>query len=259
MTPEQAESLRKAQANHTTRTGLTQTPDSGRLPGRIEFPLPPADPERDQQLAAEREARIATEASRRRGEAWQSLLSRIGRRYEHVTLDSFEIYDEKQRPVLERVREYEARMDAKIAMGRPLVLFGPPGSGKDHLMACLMRRAIELDFIVEWKNGMDLYGDVRDSIDSAETRESKMIRDFTAPHVLAISDPLPPKGDISQFQGTTMFRILDGRYRMMKPTWLTMNVKNFQEASERLGASLADRLCDGSTALWCDWASYRRR
>lgn len=189
-------------------------------------------------------------------------MQRIGRRYADVTLDSFELSRErgvapKQRAVIARMKSFVGLIEQEITIGRNLTLFGPVGTGKDHLLACAMRAACQAGFDVEWVNGMDLFGAVRDQIDT-EQSEARLLSQWIGPSVLAISDPLPPWGPLTPFQAATLFRIVDRRYRDRKPVWITGNFKDGAEAEDRVGAQAIDRIRDGALCLSCDWPSYRR-
>jgi DNA replication protein DnaC len=186
-----------------------------------------------------------------------SLLKHIGRRYEHCALDNYDVKSEKQREVLGTVCTYVGRLEIQIASGNGLVLFGPPGTGKDHLLIGAAREAVSLGFAVLWCNAQDLFGALRDAID-ADRPESKVLAEYTAPSVLVLSDPVPQFGRLTEYQANMLWRIIDRRYRDCKPTWMSLNVKSGGEAGEKLGTSLVDRLRDGATYAFCDWPSYRK-
>jgi DNA replication protein DnaC len=107
-----------------------------------------------------------------------------------------------------------------------------------------------------WVNGMDLFGRIRDRIQRGE-EERDLIRGLVKPDVLAISDPLPPFGALTEFQATMLFRVLDERYSRRRPVWVTVNVANRAEFEERMGVQLVDRLIDGALVVYCNWKSYR--
>lgn len=220
-----------------------------------------ADP--DRQRAADEAARQRTDNERRRREeSRQQAVSRLfdarGRRYEACTLDNFACDNERQTNALAAVKSYADRLAAHIRGGTSVLLYGPPGTGKDHLLAALMRRAVEAEYSVSWFAGMSLYGDWRDAISSEDTEARQRTR-YTSPAVLAISDPLPPFGDLTPYQASKLFEVLDWRYSHCRATWLTMNVKSRDEAVKGLGAALVDRMRDGALIVPCDWESYRSR
>ncbi len=136
------------------------------------------------------------------------------------------------------------------------MLFGPKGTGKDHLLVALCRAAIVAGKYVLWQNGMDLFGDIRDRMDTADS-ERALINRLVAPDVLYLSDPVPPLGNLTEFQSSMMFRILDGRYSRRKPTWCSVNASKGAELESRMGPQNVDRLRDGALSIHCDWPSYR--
>lgn len=189
---------------------------------------------------------------------WKMFVRDIGERYAECTLDNYQISKdsaeaEDQSSVVERLRRHVE----KPTNGKSVVFFGPAGTGKDHLMVALCRAAIHRGAIVKWVNGMDLYGDIRDAMDSEKT-EASMLAAYTEAGILAISDPLPPWGDLTQHQAGMLFRIIDRRYRDCKATWMTANFSDGEEASKRLGVQIIDRMKDGAITLSCDWKSYRK-
>lgn len=210
---------------------------------------------------AEHERREAEAALRRqrqeRQAKWLALADGRGQRYRECTLHNFRCTVERQREVVNDLIAYCRDMPARVREGGGLLLYGPKGTGKDHLMAACMRAAITTyGLSVRWENGQDLFGQIRDRIDQ-EQSEASLVRSLVYPQVLAISDPLPVFGDLSQHQANMLFRVIDGRYSARRPTWVTMNIQGPAEFEVRIGAQIADRLRDGAVSLPCNWASYR--
>ena len=135
---------------------------------------------------------------------------------------------------------------------------GPAGTGKDHLLVALLREAIVCyGFKVQWLNGQNLFRMFRDQIDSGKS-EASFIQAFERPDILAISDPIPPKGETSNYTAHMLYQIIDSRYRVMKSTWVTANVATRQEGEAALSAPIFDRLLDNAFTLFCNWPSYRQ-
>lgn len=188
------------------------------------------------------------------------MISRIGKRYANASFNAYKASNPLQERVLSALRAYATEWEENRGMGQGLLLYGPRGTGKDHLaVATLGNILLRFDLRAEWVDGQELYAGMRDKIGSDATEQSQIQR-FTLPDLLIISDPLPAdsKESLSSFQLSTLWRIVDRRYRDLKPTWMTLNVANFDEASKRLSPQIADRLSDGVIALHCDWPSFRK-
>jgi DNA replication protein DnaC len=218
----------------------------------------PAEAAKRAERVAERQA---AENSQRRGNAISVLQSQVGVRYSKCTLKGFTLAEDgdirrEQETVLSRITDYRDSLRDRIEEGAGLFLFGPAGTGKDHLLSAVMFDAVRLDFRVSWFNGQDLFGKFRDVIQK-KTSEREVMRTLIEPHVLALSDPIPPTGELTPFQQTTLFRAIDRRYRDCKPTWLTANIATGGEAEARLGVQLFERLKHGALCLPCNWPSHR--
>lgn len=196
-------------------------------------------------------------------EKWHgSVFPRIGRRYENKRLESFRFSEDAtvaaaQRAAIDAVRKYLDGIAENIREGRGLILFGPMGTGKDHIAVACLREAAKMGFDVWVDDGQTLYQRFRDGID-ADISEGSAIAKYTTPDVLLLSDPLPMHGIPTDAQRSILWRIVDRRWRDMKPTWVTINVFTGREAAERLGPQLYDRLRDGAVAIQCNWPSYRK-
>lgn len=207
---------------------------------------------------AQRQVQAQQESiSRERQRNLQDFFKVRGKRYADCRLGNFELDSDAHRKAVEILTDYAENVSAKIEDGVNIMFIGPPGTGKDHLMTAICRASILAGQRVTWANGQDLWGSFRDAI-GADANEARMIRGYVQCDVLALSDPLPPRGGLSDFQAATLFRIIDGRYSSMRPTWVTLNVANRQEAGERIGHQTIDRLAHGALVIGCSWPSYRQ-
>lgn len=205
----------------------------------------------------------ARDAALYRQHRWERMLNRLGPRYARG-LEGWEFHGdrserERQFRILERVKDYAANIARNVRDGTGVVLFGPCGTGKDLMLAHLLRAAcVDGGFHVEWRNGMDLFGDVRNGMDGPGPSEGALVETLSAAHVLAISDPIPPWGELTSFQAQVLFRVIDRRYRAGRPTWTTMNTKDGKEAEARISLQIVDRLRDDALCLNCEWPSFRK-
>lgn len=208
-----------------------------------------------QSVIDEREKQEAERAARKlRSEIMQramDLVTSAGERYRGCTLESFHCDEPQQRRVVAAITDY-----IKSEAADNVILYGPVGTGKDHLAFALCRSAVKSGRTVRWINGQKWFGIVRDAIDT-EKSEASLITDLSRSDVLCLSDPLPPVGSLTQFQATMLYRVVDARYSKGLPTVCTINVATDAEADERMGPATWDRLCHSAWKLFCNWESYR--
>ncbi|MDK1046441.1 MAG: DnaA/Hda family protein, partial [Anaerolineales bacterium] len=164
-----------------------------------------------------------------RGQALDSLGKQIGPRYAASTLENFAIYDDRQRPILERLKRFADDMPRHLGDGTGLMMFGRAGTGKDHLMAALLKIAIVKHRLrVVWYDGGDLLDDIADAITGDHWRRFR--DELRAPHILAISDPVPVRGEFTQSQLRRLRDTFDRRYRLGVSTWITTNLDRQEDA-----------------------------
>jgi DNA replication protein DnaC len=182
----------------------------------------------------------------------KELVSDAGDRYRNCTLANFTCDMPQQRKVVAALSEYleGARRDN-------VILYGPVGTGKDHLAFAVAKLAVKAGQSVRWINGQKWFGLIRDAMDT-DRSESSIVRELTQPDLVCLSDPLPPVGPLTQFQATMLYRLVDARYSRGVPTICTINVADDAEADERMGAATWDRLCHGAWKLHCGWPTYRK-
>lgn len=219
------------------------------------------------EMSAE-EIRERDEANRRREEqrdqaerqaAVHSLISGAGSSYAECRLRTFKAESPFQKRVVAHMQSYIDNFARHIAENEGLILYGPVGTGKDHLAFSVAGAAAwEGKHSAKWVNGQSWFGRVRDAMDK-DISEHDLIDEMRRPEILVLSDPLPPIGPLSQHQATMLYRMIDARYRCKnRVTIVTVNVADDAEADERIGAPTWDRLCHNAIKVNCRWATYRK-
>jgi DNA replication protein DnaC len=186
----------------------------------------------------------------------------IGPRYsrELVTLESFKVYHKQQKAAIETVRFIAAQLADVVRRGEAVLLFGACGTGKDHLLANLLYRAVDAGFDCRYVVGAELQARIRDAMrDNSKTTVERIITEYTVPAVLAISDPFPRTGEATDWQTDVLSRIVDRRYRGRRSTWMTANLLTRDAADEAFTAPVWDRLQQSGHVIFCEWPSYRER
>lgn len=200
---------------------------------------------------------------RERFNAAAELSRKVGHRLAYSSFKSYQVTEEtaanrpSQRDVWHQIESFAWDLPARMKTGGGLVLFGRPGCGKDHLAVAASYVAImQHGYSAQWIHGLELFELARRLI-RVDGDETAFVRDYVRPKILIVSDPIPPKGDASQYNADILMRIVDRRYRECKPTWLTLNVLDGEEAERRLASPIVDRVRHGSLCLECNWPSYR--
>lgn len=187
----------------------------------------------------------------------KSLKERRGVRYANCSFDNYVIKNDEQRIIVEALKAHANSLDC---LERNVLLVGPKGTGKDHLLMALAR-AIAARFAEcpVWMNGIELQELFR--AEATGSFKTKIYRGFDdderTTKIFWVSDPLPLTGALTEFQQTALFGVIDHRYSAMLPTWMTLNVADSQEAEMRMGAQNVDRLQHDALILACNWESYR--
>src|SRR5262245_17512037 len=157
------------------------------------------------------------------------------------------------------MRALAGRLPEACGAGESIILFGTPGTGKDHLIASLLHIATgRYGVSADWLSGYALINRFRNTMGrGADESEACILSEIKRRHVLAISDPIPPGADPSGWELNKLFAVIDARYQNMLPTWITMNAASEQEAADKLTQQVWDRLIDRGHKLPCFWPSYR--
>lgn len=200
--------------------------------------------------------RIETAADYRK--AVSRLRLQLGPKYWPLTFGNYEIYDAAQRPVVDRLLRFAADMPRLLSGGGGLILFGQKGTGKDHLVSALLKLAlVKHRFKAEWYDGGDLRNKLADA--ACQGTIAELEQQLLCSHILAISDPVPPKGELTAPILWRLRDVIDRRYRKMKSTWITTNVDRPEDAEMVLTGPVLDRIKEGSGQVFCDWPSHRER
>lgn len=219
-------------------------------------PVPKMSDEEREQL---RQERINSEETKKRDIAIVGLANSAGgERYMGYKFGAYETTTKEQDAAKSACEEWGNTLNERLKAREGLILWGPIGTGKDHLAFAAVARGIKIHGVTAaWTNGRQLFGQIRDRIE-AEAREADLMRDMERPQVLVISDPLPPLGNLTQHQADWLYRIVDSRYAKGKITVVTINVDDNADADSRLGAPIWDRLCHSAWKVHCNWASHRK-
>jgi DNA replication protein DnaC len=185
------------------------------------------------------------------------LLSARGDRYRDCTLATFRCDTGPQSLAVEKLRAYCQNINEHANEGTGVFLFGPCGTGKDHLAMAIARAfVLQTSHRVEWASGAMLFEQLRDSFDGKRS-EGEVMGGYRNAPLLWLSDPVPVKGELTQYQAEALYRLIDARYNARKPTLVTANLGP-GEADGVLGPAIARRLRESTIQVHCNWAPFKK-
>ena len=186
----------------------------------------------------------------------ERFLAELGPRHAEATLENFHPPSKQAEKAREAIRVYAANLDQHVRAGEGILMYGPSGTGKDHLLVALSKLAIGSGYRLRRISGPELFRMMRDAM--ADGEESQRLDSLKFWPILVLSDPLPPVGTLTPYQASVLYELVDWRWSHRRPIWTSLNVASSQEADQRLGAAIVDRLQDRALVIACDWASHRK-
>ncbi len=250
----------KPKADPQTPDDLTPTPLSSSLQATVKLMTDAFNaitPEDRATEAAEEAARILETNETIARTRWNGLVTRRGAAYANCWFANYEIANDRQRNVVAQLREYGNNVEDRVKNGQNIFIYGPSETGKDHLLMALARQAIRAGICVRWENGMRFYSRLRQAMAEGKA-DWEVIDDLLKPKVLWLSDPLPPSiKAVRDFQGESIFLLIDERRNHLRPTWITLNAKDMEQAEDRIGDQTVNRLTLNGLTLHSNWERYK--
>lgn len=211
-----------------------------------------------------REKSEAVEQANKAMELRMSLARKLGdalipKRFATRTLSNYQAENEGQRKALRFCQHYVQIFDEILKSGRCMVLIGKPGTGKTHLGAGMANELLHnTSRTAVYRTVGAILQAIRSTYDKhSERSEAEILSSLIDPDLLVLDEVGVSKEQPSDFELTTLFAIINGRYEQERPTVVISNL----EASQ-LPAAMGDRCVDrlregGMIVVPFDWESQR--
>ena len=170
--------------------------------------------------------------------------SGIGKRFQNVTINSYECNTPEQKNVLSIIKQFITN-----PYGKSLLMLGNPGNGKTMLCAIICRY-LGAKYIKS--------SELKDELDYARSFNAKMnpsevIKKYAKIPVLIVDE-------VGAYQSPGeceyLFRLLNERYEEELPTVFVSNLSK-EDFAKYVGKLILDRLSETCKSIVFNWDSYR--
>lgn len=151
---------------------------------------------------------------------------------------------------------YAANLREHLQDGTGLVLLGPPGLGKTHLLAALTADAIAAGAFARYAVWPDVVAEVKASFNlPRDVERGDLVGELKAAPFLAL-DELALKPNATEYEHGLLFELIDYRYREQLPTVAASNA-TLASLPSAVGERIADRLTECGPTLVLSGTSQR--
>lgn len=183
----------------------------------------------------------------------------IPKRFAGKTLDGYVATTQEQLKALGTCRRYVAEFPQISESGRCLLMLGKPGTGKTHLSVAIANEIMaKSSATAVYRTIGAVLQAIRATYDhSSDQSESQILSSLISPSLLILDEIGVSKEKPSDFELTTLFAIINGRYEELRPTVIVSNLDG-QALPGAIGERCIDRLREGGViVIPFEWESQR--
>lgn len=183
----------------------------------------------------------------------------IPKRFTDKTLNGYNAESPEQKEALRICRKYVDKFTEISETGRCLLMLGKPGTGKTHLAVAIANELMRKTAATAvYRTVGSILHDIRSTYGGGTERtEGMILSGLIAPSLLVLDEIGVSKENPSDFELTTLFAIINGRYEQMRPTVIISNLDG-KSLPSAMGERCVDRLREGGViVIPFEWESQR--
>ena len=184
----------------------------------------------------------------------------VPKRFEGKRFDDYVCDTPEKTAALGKCKTYAEGFKDNFGVGRNLILIGTPGTGKTHLGTAIANYLNhETGYTAAYRTIGGVLQAIKQTFSSNEGEcESGIINGLTSVDLLVLDEIGATREAPSDFELSTIFAIINGRYESELPTVIISNL-SAEALTQAMGDRCVDRLREGSpVVVQFKWESARR-
>lgn len=177
---------------------------------------------------------------------WWRDHSGIPARFAGKTVASWRPTGKPNQQAHDLVTRYSLAIKPQVEAGRGIVLLGPVGTGKTHILTALTADAIEAGIRACYAVWPSVIARHRDAQADRKHADRDLLEYLATCELLALDEL--GLTDLTPWQAGELFRLIDARYREQRATLIAANL-TAATLAPALGERVADRLRDACAVL----------
>lgn len=189
--------------------------------------------------------------------------SLLGQRYKSATFDKTDIADPDFEKIHARCSKYCDVAKQVLDQGIGIYLYGPKGTGKTHLTACIANELMAKYYSVIYTNFTEISKQIRSSFGSRTESEADFLSKLANVDFLFIDDfgtEMVAKDGEDLWLQEKIFEVVNKRYNASKPIIFTSNYSLVEMIKTRgLAEKTVDRISEMCETMKLEGKSYRMK